>query len=269
MRTYLDAHALLADALVRELAPLVQREGGLLTPIKGALSQRWFGDVAARYMCDIDLLVPADEGPAHARALQALGYQPTFATPHTSTWVSPQSPISVDCHTEPFAPHLFALTTDELIGRATRDTALFDAAIRRVSPIDAFLLVIGNAGKALQRRPRHAKELGDCLRRLALDPGELAMAISRARMRCCAGWLIRDTEASDPLRRIDAALRLTRSERLHIALLRRASQLPAGRAKLVLSHLVADRPRDQAAALAATARKAATHLRRQHGAPPA
>lgn len=253
----MDTNALLVDMLVNRLAEAVRRESSLLMPFKGALTQRWFGRFGYRWLCDVDLLVPPGEEAAHERALRGLGFEPAFYTPTTVTWIGRHSPISVDCHRRPFGPGLFRVETQGLVERSSVCADLFDAPIRRLDPYDAFLLMLGNAGKLLIRRESLRRELQEAYGRLALDVDILAKRVSAAHMRICYFWITAPLPTIHPLGEVAVLLRATQPERWRVAALRRLEDLAPGGTKSLVASAITDDLSDASIAAASLLRSVA------------
>lgn len=152
-------------------------------PIKGIVLARWLYDhIWDRPYVDVDLLVPRSAF-AHATAAVLAQRWPLFyRSDELGELGVTVDGIPVELHAEVGRIDLSRLSVDDLLARATTDSATFPFPVRRLDDIDHFLLVVLNVIKDgfTYANPHQPGDLERLLGNLALRQDELVARAAAA-----------------------------------------------------------------------------------------
>ena len=139
------AAAVLARDTVCAVASLLDGHGVAIMPIKGVLLQRLvYDDPSERAISDVDVLVAERDFDRTRSLLRQSGFRPRLPSPSLieESFFAP-SGLVLDLHYRLFASGRFRMATDDVLARATRDTALFGAPVLLPDPLDLYAHLVG------------------------------------------------------------------------------------------------------------------------------
>lgn len=145
-------------------------------PVKGIVLGRWlYEQLWQRPFVDVDLLVPRVAFARAVATVQARGWPLFYRSDELGELGFTVDGVAVELHAEVGRCDLSRLTVDELLARATNDTATFSFPIKRLDDVDHFLLLVLNVVKDAftYANPHQPEDLERLVRRLAGRQHEL------------------------------------------------------------------------------------------------
>ncbi|MCA9529107.1 MAG: nucleotidyltransferase family protein [Myxococcales bacterium] len=269
--------AMVAEAVVRDVAGALGAAGIALMPIKGVLLQRWvYDDPSERAITDVDLLVAPGRLPEARLLLEGRGYEAIEEGWQLAAVLRTPFGIGLDLHQRLFDQARYRLDEHEVFRRGSRNNSLFGVDVVLQDPLDVYAHLLGKLASdhfaaAPDRAVRDLVRVGE---HAALGPEAVAERLERSGLARAARWVLPEVarRTGDP--RARAVLSALRADPVGDWLARSATALTRrGRAQgalgAVAAHLVNDRvPRGLRSGVRALARRRSKRLVRTPGAAP-
>ena len=185
--------SIIASELVRDVAQRLERPGIDIMPVKGALLQHWlYDDPAERAMSDVDVLVRPHQAWAVHDVLERAGYRPMGRSSVGAFVMRSPLGLALDLHPHLFDPARYKLPTADVFSRSSPDRALFEAAVRLPSPLDAYAHLIGKFGSDHLHAGSTDRldEIARMPRRIEASPELVARHLVRCGMRRVARYVL-------------------------------------------------------------------------------